>query len=458
MEQFDEEVFIYSLTSRPEDAKRYATIFDPAWLNNKTYTGILQRIYDFTKEHGTPPSLDTLSSILKDEDPQVYELRHKAPLEKIKSVQPDLSETLYVLKKARDVAVVRSMQQLTTSQGFLQAQADLRGEQVLTAMHQWIQSFSEDTTEQSMSIKEAIEDLIQHSGFDHRSEKIPTGIEPIDKWTSGGLRTRQIGILMAPTGAGKSAVLMNMAYYMASINMTDTWFITNELTMHEQTERFLSRMTGKNINLIQDDPLYAHSGLGRHWNHGLNKRLRLTSVNKQMKTDDIEAMMSKWTQISGWKPKVIVLDFMERMRPNESGYSRDASWNWLGAISEDLVRLAKRHNLLIWSAAQTNRSGLAAGILDMQMAQGSIKHFQEAASVIGMHKVSVEGEEGTDEEKIGLEFRPLKMRHSRLSTRSVILDVSLDTMYISKREIKPTVTEDNSGGGKITKTKREKKK
>jgi hypothetical protein len=136
--------------------------------------------------------------------------------------------------------------------------------------------------------------------------------------------------------------------------------------------------------------------------------------------------MMKWVNLVGWKPDVLILDFMERMKPCDAGYGRDKEWNWLGAISRDLSRFAKRHNILVWTAAQTNRSGMVKGVkMDLGMAQASTKHLQEATVVIGMTQQDI------GDDKIAMEFSSLKQRHSRRSFKPVMVECDLSKMNIT---------------------------
>ena len=250
-----------------------------------------------------------------------------------------------------------------------------------------------------------------------------------------------MGIVMAPTGHGKSVVLMNIARHISLIEEEPVWFVTNELSMGEQAERFLSRLTGQPLSALMEDPSLGFTNLDYFWQTGLDQRLRLTSVNKEVSTDDLEAIMNRWTQLTGWKPKVLVLDFMERMRPNKTGYRRDQEWTWLQAIAEDLKRFATRHSILIWTACQTNRAGLSAKHLSLDMSQGSIRYLQEASLVAGGQQKEVTKADGT--EQIVLEFTNLKMRHGKKTFKPIRLLADLATMTITKEEIE-IVTVDRS--------------
>jgi hypothetical protein len=432
--KFDERAFIYALCSRPEDARKFATKFKPSWLHTTEYVPILAEVFAFTREHGEGPSIDTLHKVFKDKDAEAYELRYRGALDSITDVIPDRSTQIYTLGKARDAGVVRDFQELNADQGFLQKQAELDGGDMLKILHKFFNKHGDNHDDRTMDVQEAIDHLVDSRGFKPELIRIPCGIHVIDKWTGGGLRTKQLGIIMAPTGDGKSSVLLNMAHSMAAEDLKRVWLVTNELSLEEQTERMLSRITGTDVGEIIDDPAVAYQGLDRHWRSDLHKRLRLTEVNREVSVDDLESEMMKWVNLLGWKPQVLVLDFIERMRPCDSGYSRDRVWDWLGAISRDLSRFAKRHNILVWTAAQTNRSGYGKDPkkrdpLSLEMAQGSVKHLQEAAAIIGMRQ------EELPDDTIVMEMADLKQRFSKRSKRHVYLECDLSKMSITNNEI-----------------------
>ncbi len=438
---FNEKVFIYSLASRPEDAKRFATTFRPDWLHSTELIPILSELFAFTRKHGEQPSIDTLHTVFKDKDEDAYNLRYKAALDSITDEVPDRSTMLYTLDKARDTGVVRDFQDLVNDSSFLKNQADLDGSHMLRTLHTFFNRHGDASDIRTMDMKEAVEHLMDESGFEQKLQRIECGIKKIDEWTAGGLRTKQLGIIMAPTGDGKSAMLLNMAHAMSvDHGQHNVWMVTNELSIEEQTERFLSKLTGFDITRIIDAPGIAYSKTLRHWRAGVHDRLRVTEVNREVSTDELEAEMVKWANLVGWKPKVLILDFIERMKPNESGYGRDKEWNWLGAISRDLSRLAKRHNLLIWTAAQTNRSGYGRANmskgkqnqpdpLSLEMAQASVKHLQEAAAIIGMRQREMH------DGLIVMEIADLKQRFAKRQSRSVFLECDLSKMNITNNVI-----------------------
>jgi replicative DNA helicase len=427
---FEEGVFIWSLITRPEDAKKFSQVFKPEWLNKIEYRPVLAEIYAFVRKKGESPSLVTLNKIFEDKDAEAYKLRYSGILKELEEVNPDRSNMIFTLGQAKNVAIVRSFIEMTNDQGFLNQQENYDGDTMLKSIHAWGNKFLDSSEDRTMDIKTAIEHLVQSTGFIKDNTRIPCGIDCLDTWTGGGLRKKQLGIIMSPTGHGKTSILIIMGHKIATIEHKKVWIITNELPIEEVTERLLSRMTGVSMDSIMEDPIIAYNGLDRHWQSGLDTRLRITECNREISTDDIESEMSKCIALYGWKPDVIMLDFMERMKPSLTGYGRDKEWQWMGAIAKDLARFVKRYDMLVWTAAQTNREGYNAIDLNMAMAQGSVRHFQEATAVIGMNQVPIPGKDA-----VAMKFVPLKMRQSKRSPKAITVECDLAKMNITNTTI-----------------------
>jgi hypothetical protein len=153
--------------------------------------------------------------------------------------------------------------------------------------------------------------------------------------------------------------------------------------------------------------------------------------------------------LTGQKPALIVLDYLERMKPESSGHKRDQSWNWIGAICGDLVRLAKRHELALWTAGQVNRSGLSSEQIDLSQIQGSIKHAQEASVVLGLSRV---GASENNEEKVIFRFDLLKNRHGRNPGTPAFVEADLRKMWMGQEAVDEPLGEDSPQGAQADDT------
>lgn len=463
MKKFDESQFIIALTERDDDARSFSQVFNPQWLREKTLVPILESLYEFRKEYRINPSLSALHEFMESKDEDMYKKRWQSTLAGLELYPNDSAKQVLATTKAREAGSALALDALVHSQAFQSALAEGEGDALIKMTRHYISQWNDsEDGEGVFNIREAFDKLIDDNAWSGRPDRIASGILPLDDWTNGGLRPRQLGIIMAPTGGGKSAVLANIAHNMASIEQLPVLFITNELSVNEQSERFLVRMQKpdelsdgtlryRTLQEVQDDPSVAYKGLGRRWAVGLEKRLYIASVDLGQTANDIEELIKRLRVEEGFKPAAIIIDYIERMAPS-SKVSREKEWIWIGEIAMELVRLAKRTNALVWSATQTNRIGLSKGVeLDMTMGQGSIRHFQEAAFVGAAQKCVVPLTTEGEQDVKCIMFSELKQRHNAFEGRSSLMKHDLSRMYISKEEVfvpqdsEEDVKDDNTG-------------
>jgi replicative DNA helicase len=430
--EFDELLFCRALMDRPADAKRFSQFMKPEWLKTVEYRILLDKIYEFTKTFSIPPSVETLRKVFQDEDSSAYNTRYKDTIDQLAKVNLEQSEVLYCLDAAKKVGIVWSLETMFNNPDFIHKREQKEGSEVMHDIQEWITQFEGTNEDVEMRIDDAVEHLIKERGWMQKDVEIPCGIEFIDEWCGGGLRPKQLGLILAPTGHGKSTCLMVMAQKMALLSDIRVLFISNELSMGEITERFGAMISGEDINTVIHEPTVIRKGIETLTKWGYTDRLWLVEVNREISSDDIEGMMARYINLYGWKPDVVIIDFMERMKPTVSGHKRDETWNWYGAIAQDLIRFAKRTNTLIWTAGQTNRSGMNNKVEQgMAQAQGSIKHLQECSAVIAMRQRSDFDNEKKPDIRM-LEFLALKMRHSKRPENSLVVEANLGKMSISK--------------------------
>lgn len=451
MKRFDELAFVCALTERDGDAQEMKKNFKPEWLSDKELVPVVHAIFDFMDKHKCVPSFSSLHEFMEDKDKEKYNARWRAKLSTLESIKPDHSKQTMAISKARDNAAAASLEILIQDPLFLELIRDGEAERIKTEIGRWLFNHTEKQGEGIVDIKTGLEQLIDSVGPHGRPRKMTAGIKCIDEWTSGGIRPGQLGILMAPTGNGKSAVLLNIAHHVATAEEKSVILITNELTLSEQLERFLTRMQmpdevlvdGKTVNKyiplhrVQDDPTLAYKGLKRRWHMGLENRLYVYSTDLNVTASQLEEDLKTLKVTRGFEPDMLVIDFMERMAPATKGVGRgDKEYIYLGEIAKELVRLGKRRRCAVWTAVQTNRAGLnKEATMSMEFGQGSIRQFQEAATVIGLRKEYVQMDAEGNTKIECLAFKELKMRHSAMEDREVRLSVDLSRMFISEEEV-----------------------
>ncbi len=440
MKIFDEYAMVAALCEREQDARDVRRVFNPDWLKDAELKPVLRAVFEYMDTQSTIPSISSLSQFMQEKDQAKFNARWRTTIEQLKGY--DTKKQSYNVSKAKEAAAAYALEYLLHEQRFQKMLTDGDADGIKAEMSVWLSKHTESEDEGLFSIQEAFDKLIDDHPWQGKQPKIGTGIKPVDEW-SGGLRAPQMGILMAPTGQGKSALLMNIARHAAAIEQKTVLFITNELTVSEQTERFLVRMQHPkpdnrgdlsfvSLTKIQDDPGTAYKKL-EGYQKELDKHLYIYSANLGQNIDGIEEVMKRVKNERGRWPDVVVIDYLERMS-TKVRMDRGATWTYFGQVAKELVWLGKRRNCVIWTAIQTNRSGMNSKTdMSMDVAQGSVQHFQEASLAIGVRKVQVTV--ANQEQKTGLEFTEMKARHGAMEGRKMVVEVDLSRMYISNKEI-----------------------
>jgi len=448
MKVFDEDAFVYAMVERSEDAKDLKRVFKADWLRKKELVPVLNAIYDFIKEYRVSPSIPSLHEYMEDRDKEKYNQRYKATLTALEMRKFDKTKQIVAIRKAKEAAASYSLDAVIHGPTFQEMLSEGHGEGLLQEMARWLGEHTRSEGEVTRNIKQCFDGLIDEMPWDGRSPRIGTGIECIDSWTYGGPRQGELGIIMAPTGNGKSAILMNIAHHIAVVEQRPVLFVTNELTLGEQSERFLARMQAPEkdangneffhtLQEIQEDPSVAYRGLDRKWLAGVENRLYVATIDLGTTADQLEDQLTRLRAAHGFTPQCVVIDFMERMAPT-SRVSKDKEWIFYGEIAKELKRFAKRRKTVVWTAIQTNRQGLNRAVPQgMEQAQGSIRHLQEADVLIASRKIYVEMDANGDHRLECLAFKELKQRHAKMEDREVNLRVMLDRMVITKEEVIP---------------------
>jgi archaellum biogenesis ATPase FlaH len=185
----------------------------------------------------------------------------------------------------------------------------------------------------------------------HARACIPTGFPLLDanEVLDGGLANGELGVVMAPTGGGKSFFLVNLGYgaLAAGKNVIHYSF---ELSETHVGNRYDSRITGIPTKELRNRMVEAEAQLVR-FNGG---QLYIKEYPPKVATiNTIKFHMGRLLS-NGFDPDLIIIDYGDLMK-SRRGY--DQKRFELESIFEDLRALSMEMKLPIWTATQSNREG-----------------------------------------------------------------------------------------------------
>jgi replicative DNA helicase len=172
---------------------------------------------------------------------------------------------------------------------------------------------------------------------------VTTGWKEIDTITSGGLGRNELGVVIAPTGAGKSMALVHLGSELQDTvvacryDSCITQYPLSDLTnFKDEIFEEISNLDGTLI--VKEYP------------------------TKSASTNTIKAHLARLVK-RGITPGLIIVDYADLLRPI---VVRKEKRTELESIYEELRGLSNEMNCPVWTASQTNRSGLNAEVVTME--------------------------------------------------------------------------------------------
>ena len=186
---------------------------------------------------------------------------------------------------------------------------------------------------------------------------VTTGWKEIDDICGSGLGKSELGVVVAPTGAGKSMVLVHLGAQAIKDGKTVIHY-TLELQETVIGKRYDSCITSyplSELSSFKDDVYEQIKDLEGHL-------IVKEYPTKSATTGTIKNHLNKLIK-RGIEPGMIIVDYADLLRPM---VIRKEKRNELESIYEELRAISTEYNCPIWTASQTNRSGLNAEVITME--------------------------------------------------------------------------------------------
>jgi len=186
---------------------------------------------------------------------------------------------------------------------------------------------------------------------------ISTGWAEVDGVSKGGLGKGELGVVIAPTGAGKSMVLVHLGAEAVKLGKVVVHY-TMELSETVIGTRYDSCITGVPLNDVHSFKENIYEKVSE-----LEGSLIIKEYPTKSATTNTIKMHLEKLRNRGIEPDMIIVDYADLLRPI-SGLREKR--HELETIYEELRGVAQESKCPIWTASQTNRSGLNAEVITME--------------------------------------------------------------------------------------------
>jgi len=347
--QFQESLAQMVLEDRPF-ADQFEEVVDTQFFELNYLRVFVKKIFSYRKKYGVHPTKEIMSSILRtDLD------HHNEALQK--QVRDYFARVL--IKSVDDEDYIKD-----TSLDFCKKQ------KLKEALMQSVDLIQNSSYDEVRKVIDNALNLGTDNNFGHDFVKdfqlryeikarnpISTGWDKIDDLTKKGLGSGELGVIIAPTGAGKSMVLAHLGSQAVKAGKNVVHY-TLELSESVTGQRYDSCISGVPLSMLfqeKDQVLETISDID-------GSLIIKEYPTKTASTNTIRTHLEKLKK-RNQKIDMILVDYADLLRPVTNFKEKR---NELESIYENLRAIAQEFKCPVWTASQTNRTGLNAEVVTME--------------------------------------------------------------------------------------------
>lgn len=335
-------------------AEQMLEVFDVQYLELKYLQFLADKYFSYAKKYKVFPTLQLLITIIRDDLKVGTDIALRDQiidyLQRMR-VNPDPGDLQYVKEKSLDFCRKQALKH-ALEDAVDQMQAE-RYESIVDGIKKAVMvgtapalghDFFQDYEARFTRLQRAC---------------VGTGIDELDKKEilNGGLGAGEIGVIVAPTGVGKSHFLVMLGSN-ALRQGIDVLHYTFELSETAVGVRYDSNLCDIESNTVIDSKhtvIEAYKGM---------KLGRLIIKEFPTNTASIYSIRShiERLDVKGFRPGLIIIDYADIMR---STRQYDSLRHELKLIYEELRGFAAEKHFPIWTASQSNKEGSTSDIVDL---------------------------------------------------------------------------------------------
>jgi len=350
-------------------------VIENNYFENKYFKIIIQMIREYYVKYDHTPSFDTLEQITKSELQQ--EIASKIVMDTIKKIKDaPIDGVSFVQEKALKFCKQQELQKVMgKAQKIIDGgefeNYDTLEELVKTAL----QVGAKDTTMLDVfsNLEQVLEDDYRHP--------VPMGIPGIDRLLKGGLAKGEIGVILAPTGVGKSTILTKMANHAFNLgfNVLQIFFEDNPKVIQRKHFTLWTKIHPDDLSEKRDEVMNRVREIEESMpNKLIMKKLPSDTMTMLQIKNQIRKMVS-----DGIKVDMIILDYIDCVVPDKNlGYE----WKSEGSVMRAFEAMCHEMNIVGWTATQGNRASISSEVVTTDQMGGSIKKAQVGHVIISVAK------------------------------------------------------------------------
>ena len=226
-------------------------------------------------------------------------------------------------------------------------------------------------------------------------ETIPTGTPELDDALYGGLGRGELGIIIAPSGVGKTSMCSGIAVAAALSKCSannDKGFKVLHFYFEDEDEAIRRKYYG---NLLDMDAMYlSDPGVRPHAieklkefnkEHSyLKKNVRGERLSSgEVTASDVRRKIDSYTA-RGFKPDLVIIDYFECLKPERDSGFNESEWSKEGVTMRKLESICNEKKIAMWVPVQGTKGSIGADFVGLMHAGGSVSKVQIGHVIISL--------------------------------------------------------------------------
>ena len=322
-------------------------ITTPKFFENDANKWIVSEILNYHKEYRKPPTLDVFKSQLSKVDNEILK---KTVVDQLKHIYTQVGnvDLDYIKNEFRNFCINQNLKNvILQSVDLLQAGSyDRIKDLVDAAMKVGVEN------NLGMDYIEDYDDRMQ----DLKRSTVPTKWEPINDLMDGGLGPGELGVVVAPSGVGKTWILTAIGAEAVRKGLSVVHY-TMELSEHYVGARYDTVFTGIPSAELKDKKDEVKAKI-----KNLKGRLLVKYFPpKGVTVKKLQAHIEKMVTMDN-RPDVIIVDYADLLLSHSN--KSDSTYAEQGGVYIDLRGMSGELEIPIWTASQTNRSAIDSEVIE----------------------------------------------------------------------------------------------
>ena len=366
---------INQLILNKDFARSIVDVLDSKYFDNQYFKIIVQMIKEYYKKYESVPSFDTLDQLTRSEisSEAARRIVHDT-LTQIKD--SSLEGHQFVIEKALKFCKQQELQKVMGKAQKIIDKGDFESyDQLEEMVNKALQVGEIEEGEQDVftNLDEVLDDDYRHP--------IPIGIPGIDNLLKGGLAKGELGVILAPTGVGKTTVLSKIANHAFNLgyNVLQIFFEDNPKIIQRKHFTMWTGIAPDELSFYREEVMEKVREIRESTKNKLIlKKYPSDTLTMSQIKNQVRKMIAEGTKID-----LIVLDYIDCIVPDKN---LGDEWKSEGSVMRAYEALCHELDVAGWTATQGNRSSISSDVVTTDQMGGSIKKAQVGHVIISVAK------------------------------------------------------------------------